>query len=231
MKLYQFETHCHTAETSPCGVLSAAEVVDGMNAAGYSGTFITDHFYSRFFERADMEGLSWREKVGRYLSGYRAARRRGSQVGLKVLLGLEVQPEGSPFEFLVYGPDESFLMDAGPFYKLPIADIYDIMHKNGFLVFQAHPFRFGLSPENPAFYDGIEIVNAQVRHKSRNKLSLKFASEHNVMAIAGGDVHMSEDIGRSGIMLPEDVCDVRSFIDFYEDVRTPELIVTYGTGT
>lgn len=229
MKLYQFETHCHTAETSPCGILAAAEVVDGIKAAGYAGAFITDHFYSRFFDRPEMETLSWREKVGRYLTGYRAAKRRGSQVGLKVFLGLEVQPEGSPYEFLVYGPDESFLMDAGPFYKQPIEKIYSLMHENGFLVFQAHPYRFGLSPENPAYYDGIEIVNAQIRNKSRNKLSLQFAFEHDVMVIAGGDVHMSEDIGRSGIMLPGGIDDVRSFISYYEEVRTPELIVTFGT--
>jgi hypothetical protein len=226
MKLYQFETHCHTAETSPCGILSAADAVSGIKAAGYTGTFITDHFYSRFFEKPDMEGLSWCEKVGRYLAGYRAAKKRGSQVGLKVFLGLEVQPEGSPYEFLIYGPDEAFLMEAGPFYKLPIKDITSLMHQNGYIVFQAHPFRFGLSPENPAYYDGIEIVNSQVRNKSRNQLSLQFASENDVMVIAGGDVHMSEDIGKSGIMLPGDVKDVSSFIAFYEKVRTPELIVT-----
>lgn len=228
MKLYQFETHCHTAETSPCGFLSAAEAVDGIKAAGYAGTFITDHFYSRFFDRPEMAGLSWREKAGRYLAGYRAAKRRGSQVGLRVFLGLEVQPEGSPYEFLIFGPDEAFIMEAGPFYKLPIADLYSLMHEHGFLVFQAHPFRFGLSPENPAFFDGIEIVNSQTRNKSRNKLSLRFAYEHDVMVIAGGDVHMSEDIGKSGIMLPGDVDDVSAFIAFYKQVRTPELIVTCG---
>lgn len=226
MKLYQFETHCHTAETSPCGFLTAAQAVDGIKAAGYKGTFITDHFYSRFFERPDIQTLSWHEKVQRYLAGYRAAKKRGSQVGLKVFLGLEVQPEGSPYEFLIYGPDEAFLLEAGPFYQLPIEQIFSLMHQNGYLVFQAHPFRYGLSPENPAFYDGIEIVNSQIRHQSRNRLSLQFAVEHNVMVIAGSDVHMSEDIGKSGIMLPGDVKDIASFIDYYKKVRTPELIVS-----
>ncbi len=229
MKLCQFETHCHTAETSPCGILTAVQVVDGIKAAGYAGTFITDHFYARFFERPDMDGLSWRQKVRRYLAGYTAALQRGREVGLKVLLGLEIQPEGSPYEFLVFGPDEAFLMDAGPFYKQPIAQIYQLMHENGFLVFQAHPFRFGLSPENPAYFDGIEIVNSQPRHMSRNKLALQFAHEHDVMVIAGGDIHMKNDIGLSGIMLPEGIDDLNSFIRYYKEVRRPELIVTCGT--
>ena len=228
MRFCQFETHCHTAETSPCGVLTAVEIVDGMKAAGYAGTFITDHFYSRFFERGHLAALPWEEKAEKYLTGYRAAKKRGDEVGVKVFLGLEVQLEDSPFEFLVYGPDEQFLIKAGPFYRLSTPEFYAMMHENGFLVFQAHPYRFGLSPENPAYFDGIEIVNAQPRGNSRNKLALKFARENDIMVIAGGDVHLLCDIGRAGIMLPEDIGSVADFIEFYRKVRTPELIVTFG---
>ncbi len=48
------------------------------------------------------------------------------------------------------------------------------------------------------------------------------------MVIAGGDVHMEEDIGRGGIMLPGGINTARDFIDYYKEVRRPELIVTYG---
>ena len=228
MQLVQFEMHCHTAETSPCGVLTASEIVDGIKAAGYAGTFITDHFYSRFFKRNGIAELPWEEQAARYLAGYRAARKRGEEVGLKVFLGLEVQPEDSPFEFLVYGPDERFIIEHGPFYDLSTQKFYKLMHENGFLVFQAHPYRFGLSPEDPAWFDGIEIVNAQPRNQSRNKLALKFAFEHDIMVIAGGDVHLPCDIGRCGIMLPEDIDSVEDFIAYYRKVRTPELIITCG---
>jgi predicted metal-dependent phosphoesterase TrpH len=228
MKLYQFETHCHTAETSPCGVLTAAEVVDGIKEAGYAGTFITDHFYSRYFKKRGIDHLDWEIQASHYLAGYRAAKKRGDAVGLKVFLGLEVQPEDSPFEFLVYGPDERFIIEHGPFYMLSTPEFYALMHENGFLVFQAHPYRFGLSPENPAYFDGIEIVNAQPRNESRNKLALQFAYDHDIMVIAGGDVHMKGDIGRSGIMLPGSINSTQDFIDYYNKVKTPELIITYG---
>ncbi len=228
MRFCQFETHCHTAETSPCGVLTAVEIVDGMKKAGYAGTFITDHFYSRYFERGQIAALPWAVKAEMYLAGYRSAKKRGDEVGVKVFLGLEVQPEDSPFEFLVFGPDEQFVIEAGPFYNQSTPEFYAMMRDNGFLVFQAHPYRFGLSPENPAYFDGIEIVNAQPRGISRNKLALQFARDNDVMVIAGGDVHMAGDIGRSGIMLPEDLGSVPDFIDFYKRVRTPELIVTFG---
>jgi hypothetical protein len=228
MKLYQFETHCHTAETSPCGVLTAAEVADGFKAAGYRGVFITDHFYSRFFEKRGIVQLPWEQQAEKYLAGYRAAKKRGDMIGLKVFLGMEVQPEDTPFEFLVYGLDERFIMEHGPFYQLTTSEFTALMHAHGFLVFQAHPYRFGLSPDDPAHYDGIEIVNAQPRSLSHNRRALEFAFSHNVMVVGGGDVHMEGDIGRGGIMLPDSVDSVQDFIDYMKEVRSPELIVTYG---
>lgn len=228
MKLYQFETHCHTAETSPCGILKAAEVADGLKAAGYHGVFITDHFYSRFFETREIGKLPWVQQVERYLTGYRIAKKRGDEIGLKVFLALEVQPEDTPYEFLVYGPDERFLMEQGPFYRLTTPEVYALMHAHGFLVFQAHPYRHGLSPDDPAHYDGIEIVNAQPRNLSHNKRALEFAFSHDVMVIAGGDVHMAGDIGRCGIMLPDGIEGVQDFINYVKAVKTPELIVTCG---
>ena len=228
MKLYQFETHCHTAETSPCGILKAAEVVDGLKAAGYRGVFITDHFYARFFETRGISELLWEQQAQMYLAGYRAAKMRGDEIGLKVFLGLEVQPEDTPFEFLVYGPDEPFILAHGPFYRLTTREFYALMHEHGFLVFQAHPYRFGLSPDDPSHFDGIEIVNAQPRNRSHNKRALDFAFTHDVMLVGGGDVHMIGDIGRGGIMLPDSVENVKDFIDYMKEVKAPELIVTYG---
>ncbi len=228
MKLFQFETHCHTAQSSSCGVLTGEQVVQGLKDAGYAGTFITDHFYSRFFKKRGIEHKDWAEQAEEFLAGYRAAKKHGDKIGLKVFLGLEAQPEDSPFEFLVYGPDEKFIINNGPFYNLSTPEFYELMHENGFLVFQAHPYRFGLSPENPKYYDGIEIVNSQPRNESRNKLALAFAAKHNILKIAGSDVHMQVDIGRCGIMLPENINSTKDFIEYYKEVRTPELIITCG---
>jgi len=228
MKFVQFEMHCHTAETSPCGIITAAEVVDGLKAAGYHGVFITDHFYSRFFSARGTVELPWEQQADKYLAGYRAAKKRGDEIGLTVLLGLEVQPEDTPYEFLVYGPDERFIIEQGPFYRLTTPQMTELMHSHGFLVFQAHPFRFGLSPDDQANYDGIEIVNAQPRNISHNKRALQFAFTHDVMAIAGSDIHLKGDIGRGGIMLPEDIASAQDFIKYMKEVKIPELIVTYG---
>ncbi len=228
MKLFQYEVHCHTAETSPCGILGAVDVVDGLKAADYRGVFITDHFYSRLFEKQEYAGLSWEWQAEKFLAGYRAAKKRGNEVGLQVFLGVEVQPEDTPYEFLVYGLDEQFIIEQGPFYRLTTPELYALMHQHGFLVFQAHPYRFGLSPDDPSRFDGIELVNAQPRNRSHNRRALDFAFSHDVMLIGGSDVHMRGDIGRGGIMLPDGVDCGRDFVEYMKEVRRPELIVTYG---
>ena len=61
--MFRTETHLHTAETSPCGKVSAAEMVKRYYDAGYKTLFITDHFYTKYFET--LGNLSWEEKIER----------------------------------------------------------------------------------------------------------------------------------------------------------------------
>ena len=68
-----FETHFHTMEVSSCGRVPAAEGVRRYHAAGYDGIVVTDHYTEGFF--GDMPAdTSWRDKLDRYLTGWRAAR-------------------------------------------------------------------------------------------------------------------------------------------------------------
>ncbi len=228
MKLKEIETHCHTKEVSPCSKISAVEIVRLYHQKGYHAVFITDHFISLYFEDNNMHKKSWEEKVDIYLSGYRAAKKEGDKLGLKILLGMEVQPVSSPYDFLVYGADEAFIKEEGPFYMLETKDFYSLMRKNGFIVFQAHPYRYGLAPENPKYYDGIEIFNAHPRQQSRNNLALKFAYEHRLWTIAGSDTHRPEDAGRSGVMMPEYIGSEKAFVEYYKTAGSPELIIISG---
>ena len=45
MEGYLFDPHTHTAETSKCGHLPAAEVVDRYVRNGFSGLVVTDHLH------------------------------------------------------------------------------------------------------------------------------------------------------------------------------------------
>ena len=45
MKTYKYETHLHTNQGSACGRAGGQEYIEPFFNAGYSGIFVTDHFF------------------------------------------------------------------------------------------------------------------------------------------------------------------------------------------
>ena len=213
MTKFILETHAHTHEVSDHAKATGAQVVDRCIRWGYNGVIITDHFASF---KAWGDGLSWEEKMNRYLSGYRNAKAHAPD-GFKVFLGMEISFSCSRNDYLVYGFDEEFLyrnsgmvsMDPGTF--RPFADTH------GLLVFHAHPFRFGTTIVEPHLLDGIEIHNGSRKYSSDPATARAWADTWGLIKIAGSDYHGSmwngttEDIAPGGIGLcrvPDTIGDV-----------------------
>ena len=53
--MYKIETHLHTPYISPCGRLTAQELVMGYKAAGYAAITVTDHYMTASFRFAGIE--------------------------------------------------------------------------------------------------------------------------------------------------------------------------------
>ena len=43
---YKYETHLHTSEVSKCAHNTGAEMARAYKKAGYTGIFVTDHFFN-----------------------------------------------------------------------------------------------------------------------------------------------------------------------------------------
>ncbi|MEG1473882.1 MAG: PHP domain-containing protein [Christensenella sp.] len=232
MKYFQAETHCHTSEVSPCSRIPAQYLIDGYAEAGYKYVIITDHYHPAVLEKPKFKGTTWEQRVDYFWSGYEAAKRAAQATDIIVLPAMEValniREDGLGDDFLVYGFDKDFLMAEPYLYRLDYQTFYKKMHAHGFLVFQAHPYRYGLHPVLPVCYDGIEMVNTHPRHFSRNKLAIEFAAEHNLLTIGGSDTHSEDDVGRGGVMLPAGIETISDFVQYYNENGSPELIVTFG---
>jgi predicted metal-dependent phosphoesterase TrpH len=199
--MFRFDTHVHTSEVSPCGQIRAEETVRLYVEAGFYGICITDHYYRKSFDT--WKYLSWDETIERYLEGYHKAKKAGEKNGLDVLLGAEVMFDGSPNEYLLYGITEDFLCRYPRLYEYAVRDFRKIATENGILIFQAHPFRNKLTRENPAYLDGVEIVNGNLRHDSHNELAVAYAQTNGLAPLGGSDCHKIEDVGKSGIITAE----------------------------
>lgn len=228
MKTFQAETHCHTRETGPCGRVSAKYLVEGYLENRYKYLFITDHVHQKVLDAPELRMSPWSERVDRFLSGYRAAKEAAKGTELTVMLGMEVTLyDKSPLDLLVFGETEEWLYDHPEFYRQEFAPFYDMMKQNGFLTFQAHPYRYRGAPIEPVCYDGIEIFNAHPRHVTKNKLAVKYAYEHGLYVIAGSDTHAEEDIARGGVMLPAGIESGADLVQYYRENGSPEIIITF----
>jgi len=198
---YLFDTHIHTAESSPCSDLTAEETVQAYHAAGFSGFCVTDHYNERCF--AQWGFSTWTETVDALLSGYRRAAECGAALGMDILLGTEIYLAGLRNEFLLFGLTEAFFYEYPNLHTYAAADFRRLMDEHGFLVFKAHPYRGKSSPADSWFLDGAEVLNWSQTKDPHNDMAAAYARAHNLYVSAGSDCHAPEDVGRHGICTDE----------------------------
>lgn len=199
MTLYKYDTHVHTAETSYCAMIIGTKVAKLYKDAGYAGIVITDHYLDDFFE--SLRGMTWDQKIDKFLAGYENALETGYKVGLDVLLGMEIRFTENYNDYLIYGFDEYFLRTEKQLYKLGLKKFRELTKGTGIMIYQAHPFRSWVSPADPEYLDGVEVFNGSPRYNSRNHRALNFAKENNLKMLSGSDFHEDDDLGQGGIIL------------------------------
>lgn len=221
MEKYLYDMHVHTEEVSWCAHVDAATVVRTYKENGYTGIVITDHFFAGYFD--GLMEKSWAAKVDRYLEGYRIAKCEGDKLGLKVLLGVELRFPGSENDFLVYGITEEFIYNNPEPYEGGPEGFRRLTEGKDILIYQAHPFRNGMTRANPKLIDGVEVFNCCSRHESYNSLALQFALKNGLKMISGGDFHMVEDVRKGGLILNEAPENSQELVGILNDTLPVEL--------
>lgn len=198
--MYKTELHAHTWPVSRCAQSTAAQVAEDYIQNGYSTLVLTNHMSPSFFEWAQQEGLSsWREQADLFLSDYRSMRKHAGDK-LCVLLGMEVRVHPNMNDYLVYGIDEEFVCRMGNIMELSIDGLSRLVHDAGGLIYQAHPFRNGMTVTDPRLLDGIETANCCRSHDSRNEIAKAWAQRFGLRGICGSDYHRPEHMNGTGIL-------------------------------
>jgi len=218
---YRYDTHVHTAEVSPCGHLSAEQVIELYKNAGYAGIIITDHYYAATVDRP---GLGWQEAAEYFLSGYRKAAEAGRREGLDVLLGMELRFDNTNEDYLVFGLDEEFIYEHPYLNRYTLETFRRLTEQEDILIFQAHPFRKGLSPSDSRLIDGIEAFNGNPRHDSYNDKAYSYGLSNGLLLLAGSDAHQIVDIGRCGIGITDRVHSIQEFVSWIKSGKSIDLI-------
>ncbi len=194
------------------GGCPAAEGVRRYHAAGYDGIVVTDHYTEGFF--GDMPAdTSWRDKLDRYLTGWRAAMWDAGGVLHDRPAAWSCVFAGSNNDYLVYGATPALLEAHPALYTLSSEVFSRFAKENGLWWAQAHPFRPGLTRCPPSCLDGLEVFNGNPRHDSHNGLAAAYAEEHGLTAIAGSDYHELPDLSGTGVRFHSEVTDNRTLLE------------------
>lgn len=202
MKKYLFDTHIHTAESSACGEVAAADVVARYKNLGYDGIVITDHMQHVI----DRFGGTYEENVDRFLDGYHAAKAL-ADTDFKVILGMELRFLENDNDYLVYGFDEEFLYSRDLAHIPTLEDFMPIAKENGLAIFQAHPFRNGMEIKEPGIVDGIEVYNGHGNHDSRNDIAMMWAEKFGFRKLSGSDFHGVITMEPGGVYFEDEIND------------------------
>ncbi|MBR0426258.1 MAG: hypothetical protein IJK01_09095 [Clostridia bacterium] len=203
--MYRYEAHLHTAESSRCARVPAAEQVRVYHALGYDGVCVTDHLHNGFLNSLPRQD-DWEFCMNEWLRGYRAAKAEGDALGMDVILGAELRFPENDSDYLVYGINETWLMQHPYLCRLDHKTFFERFGEE-VLIIHAHPYRF----TDEVFWDsvhGMEVANCSPGWDSRNELAFAFYREHpSYYPAVGSDAHCSGDQGRSAMLFPVRISD------------------------
>jgi predicted metal-dependent phosphoesterase TrpH len=219
MDSLKYDMHVHTAEVSPCGMVTASKLVRLYKQTGYHGIVITDHYFDEYF--ISLGRISWEEKIENFLRGYRNARAEGQKIGLTIILGIELRFIENSNDYLIYGIDESFLMNNKELYKLGLTRFRELIKNEDIFIYQAHPFRSWVRPADPTLLDGVEVFNGNPRQINKNHRALEFATTYDLKMISGSDFHQREDLAKGGIIIEKQIS---TSAELYRILRSNEIL-------
>lgn len=196
MAVYKYETHLHTSEISLCSHSSGVAFAEFYRALGYTGIFVTDHFFNG--NTTVPQDIPWHERVARFCHGYEVTAARGADIGLDVFFGWEYSYGWA--HFLTYGLGTDWLLAHPQLLDWNVLEYFDQVHAGGGSIVHAHPFRehvdiVQLIPEKT---DAVEIVNA-TRTDEANRHALDFATSYGLPTTAGSDIHTTRQRRLCGI--------------------------------
>ena len=221
--MYKYELHCHTRGVSRCATIDPKDLVRKYEKAGYSGLVLTDHYSPLTFLPGHY--LRPQKAVEQYLASYHELKDWCGD-SFTVLLGLELRHYGVVNDYLVYGVEEDWLRQQPNMLLWGEKKAYNEMHRQGYLVYQAHPYRPLIYRCDPKYIDGIEVFNGHT-DMLRNEKALQWAKTLGKPMTSGSDTHHEKDAACGGI---ETLRPIRSNTDLLNVLRSQNYTLLHPQG-
>lgn len=221
---YKFKTelHAHTSPVSRCSQIPADEMADIYSGLGYTGLCITNHF--------DPAALEWNknEFIEYYINDFMTVKARGEQLGLSVIMGVELRFTENMNDYLIFGVDENDLEEIYNSLEYGIVKFYKGFSNERRVILQAHPFRDNMELAPVASIDGIETFNVHPGQNSRVAFAAKYAREHNMLVSCGTDFHHPGHEGLAGILTK---AQAKNSFELAAILKSRDYLLSVGSNT
>lgn len=217
--MYKYETHVHSSPASACGNTRPEDIVDLYLEAGYSGMWLTDHFFNG--NTGIDRSLPWSTRVEQFADCFYRAEKRGRQVGFGVFFGLEYAHHGA--EFAVYNSSPEYLYNNPDIMERGIHRVLDEFRDAGAFIVHVHPYRNASYIPAPGMrygghIDAVEVFNAS-NAPMDNLPAVEYARECNLIPMSGSDNHNARRLHHAGIAVPKRAETAAELIDQLKERR------------
>ncbi len=192
--MFYYELHSHTNAASLCSIVEPEAYVGFYIKMGYSGMVVTDHFYHG--NTSVNRRMPWDMFIDEYCEGYYRAKREGDKHGFTVFFGFEQKFTDGNDEYIVLGISPEWLKSHPEIRDMDRIPFFELMHKAGGFVIQAHPFRerYYISDIRLSldYVDAIEVYN-QGDTDQQVRRAYEYAKNLSLPMTAGTDIHSIHD--------------------------------------
>lgn len=210
------DLHAHSKGISRCCQITGKEMVQVVRDAGLDGIVLTNHYDKNYIENND--ALTFAKK---YINEYLLVKEYGKAIGIKVFWGIEVtMAKHNNVHMLVYGVSEEWLINHPNLYDYSQNELYDLVHKAGGILIQAHPFRAGkdvLLDLN--CLDGVEVNCHPLYDETHVKKLADIAKHNHFILTCGGDYHADTHRPKCGLYLPDNLETIDEIVAFLKETK------------
>lgn len=181
---YRTELHAHTSPASSCSEIAPEDVVEIYKNLGYDAVTIANHF-TYGYQNSDKNTV-----IERFFGDFEGAKKKGDDLGIKVILAAEIRFTENDNDYLIYGVTRKMMEEIYELLPFGVDNFRKVYSMPDSVFLQAHPFRDGMVRANPEILDGIEVFNLHPNHNSRVGIAAVYAKENNFSIVtAGSDFH------------------------------------------
>ncbi len=201
-----FDLHVHSAEGSPCAKITNRELVRAYKEKGFDGFVLTNHVARWYMESSYR--LSYTDYCKHLYDVYLDAKEKADKIGLKVFFGQELKLDTTAGnDYLLYGVTYEQLIDYGDMMSWSLSKLSEASKSDGFVFYQAHPFReqMRVIPHKDLY--GMEVFNGSHDDHFIDNLASMWANKYNLHMIAGSDCHLLNTVGMAGVRFMSQIKD------------------------